>query len=76
MLTSLLQASTSTKPTNIFDGILAIAPTSSQTLDELQRYLAMDVEDVMDALKWWHERRASFPCLSRMARDYLSIPGE
>ena len=25
---------------------------------------------------WWYERRGAFPRLSRMARDYLSIPGE
>jgi hypothetical protein len=25
---------------------------------------------------WWHEKRATYPCLSRMARDYLSIPGK
>jgi len=44
------------------------------SLDELQRYLAADVEDVTDALMWWHERRKVFPRLSRMACDYLSIP--
>jgi hypothetical protein len=38
--------------------------------------LATDVDDVKDGLAWWYERRAMFPCLSRMARDYLSIPGE
>jgi len=76
MPTSLLQASALTKPKNIFNGILSIAPTSSHMLDELQHYLALDVEDVTDALKWWYERRGLFPCLSRMARDYLSIPSE
>ena len=76
MPTSLLQASALTKPKNIFDGILRIAPTSLHMLDKLQHYLASDVEDVTDALKWWYERCGSFPCLSRMARNYLSIPGE
>ena len=44
--------------------------------DELECYLATAVEDVKDALKWWFDRRASFPRLSHMARDYLSIPGK
>ena len=52
----------------------AAPPPSS--LDELQRYLIADIEDVTDALMWWHERRKVFPRLSRMACDYLSIPGE
>jgi len=52
-----------------------IAPPSSMD-DELQRYLAADVEDVTDGLIWWYERRAMFPRLSHMARNYLSIPGE
>jgi hypothetical protein len=25
---------------------------------------------------WWVEKKALYPCLSRMARDYLCIPGE
>jgi len=76
MPTSLLQASALTKPKNIFDGILSIAPTSLHTLDKLQHYLASDIEDMMDALKWWYEGRGLFPYLSRMAHDYLSIPSE
>ena len=63
------------EPTNMFDTINDITPPPS-TSDELQRYLASDVEDVKDALKWWHERCKTFPELSRMACDYLSIPGE
>ena len=69
-----IQTAVSTEPTNIFDSIMDISPTS--ITDELHRYLAADVEDVKDGLMWWYERRMSFPCLSRMARDYLSIPGE
>ena len=72
----MLQASASTRSQNIFDSIFDTTPTSPNTLDELQCYLAVDVKDVKDALMWWHERRGSFPGLSRMARDYLSIPGE
>jgi len=52
-----------------------VTPTSSLD-DELQRYLAVDVEDVKDGLVWWYDKRATFPRLSRMACDYLSIPGE
>ena len=61
----------------MFDHILDIPPPTSNTpSDELQRYLTADTEDVVDGLMWWHERCAMFPHLSRMARDYLSIPGE
>jgi len=61
---------------NIFDNLpdLALAPSFER--DELDRYLSVEVEDVKDGLIWWYERRASFPCLSHMARDYLSIPGK
>ena len=65
----------SDKSLNIFDNLPDLAPALSDLLDELDCYLATDVEDVRDALMWWYERRATFPRLSRMARDYLSIPG-
>jgi hypothetical protein len=45
-------------------------------LDEVSRYLSTDPEQVRDVLLWWHERKSVYPCLSRMALDYLSIPGE
>jgi hAT family C-terminal dimerisation region len=35
----------------------------------------MDPEPVTDGLQWWSERKDLYPCLSRMALDYLSIPG-
>lgn len=36
----------------------------------------MDVEHVVDPIAWWYERRDTYPHLSRMALDYLTIPGE
>lgn len=62
----------------MFDSIMDTTPTTPtpSSLDELQSYLATDVEDVKDGLLWWYERRRIFPELSRMACDYLSIPGE
>ena len=56
---------------NMFDSIMDAAPTPS-TSDELQQYLASDVENVKDGLLWWHERYQVFPRLSYMACDYLS----
>ncbi len=42
--------------------------------NELDRYLAADRQLVKDPLKWWHKHQDVYPILSRMARDYLSIP--
>jgi hypothetical protein len=45
--------------------------------DEIFRYLAEDVISIkpQDMLAWWASKKAVYPCLSRMALDYLSIPG-
>lgn len=45
--------------------------------DELARYLSTPPEPTKpkDTLAWWHAHRKLYPCLSRMALDYLSIPG-
>ncbi len=64
------------KANNFFDNLLDIVTSSQDDHDELDRYLATDVEDVKDSLMWWYERHATFPCLSHMARDYLSILGK
>jgi hypothetical protein len=37
--------------------------------------LSIDPEQVKDILQWWTERKLTYPCLLRMALDYLSIPG-
>ena len=47
----------------------------SRFRDEIDRYLAMDTEAVADPLLWWFEHRSMYPALSRMALDYLTIPG-
>ena len=44
---------------------------------ELDQYLKTKrVKDVEDPLKWWFDNHGSYPRLSRMARDFLMIPGE
>lgn len=58
---------------NIFDNLPALA--QAEQLDELERYLLTGPEQVDNVIKWWTERHAEYPCLSRMALDYLSIPG-
>jgi hypothetical protein len=61
---------------NIFDNLLSLAPPKTADLrDELDRYLATDPEQVTDVLQWWSDRLSAFPHLSRMALNYLTIPG-
>jgi hypothetical protein len=55
----------------------ALAPPKSSDLgNELERYLSTDIEDVRDAVAWWHAHKVTYPHLSRMALDYLTIPGK
>ena len=63
---------------NMFDNLPSLAaPVDYMTSDdELTRYLAEETQpSVMDPLKWWTKKSHIYPCLSQMARNYLSIPG-
>jgi hypothetical protein len=42
---------------------------------ELDDYLSQPIEKVRDPIAWWWDHRHIFPKLSKMAFDYLSIPG-
>lgn len=50
--------------------------SSEDKTDEYDRYLQAPVEIVEDVLRWWYEHRDLYPRLSRMALDYLTIPGK
>jgi hypothetical protein len=61
----------------MFDDLPTLAAPKASTLrDELQCFLNSDPEFVQDVLLWWFEHRHVYPRLSRMAMDYLTIPGE
>ena len=62
---------------NIFDSLPALHTHSCPIArDEIDHYLATPIDGkVTDAMRWWHDRQTQFPRLSRMALDYLSIPG-
>ena len=62
---------------NIFDALPALSgPTKAAMADELTHYLSAPVERTLNPLLWWFEMKAIYPRLSRMARDYLCIPGK
>ena len=61
---------------NMFDNLLHANSTEPVQQDEVQQYLEAKTEVVDDPIKWWQARRDIYPCLSRMALDYLIIPGE
>ena len=57
------------------------SPSSSSNeeefADKLDRYISSGrIKGVKDPIRWWHENQASYPRLSRMAKDYLTIPGQ
>lgn len=65
------------KSDNIFDNLpLLSAPKKAELEDELTRYLSTPTVATKDPMLWWVEQKHMFPCLSRMALSYLSIPGK
>lgn len=65
---------------NIFDDMMAPSVSepdqTAHSHSEAERYLSQPTEYTADPLGWWHERRATYPRLSRMALNFLTIPGE
>jgi hAT family C-terminal dimerisation region len=54
----------------------ALSAVSKAALDdEITRYLSAPLERTLNPLLWWTEKKTVYPRLSRMALDYLSIPG-
>ena len=51
-------------------------PTSEPAvLNEAEKYLALQpASHDSDLLQWWAEHKSDFPHLSRMARQFLSVP--
>jgi hypothetical protein len=48
---------------------------STPAAGELDTYLNTDIENVEDALAWWKWQHSTYPHLSHMALDFLTIPG-
>lgn len=49
-------------------------PRESDLGSELQAYYRLKPQPDCDPVKWWADRRAEFPRLSRFALDLLAIP--
>ena len=45
----------------------------SNVSDELDRYLALQVDENVKPLRWWKAHEHEFPALAKISRDYLSI---
>ena len=56
--------------------LLDIPMDDVEVANELDEYLMRPLEKVRDPISWWWDHRASYPKLSKMAFDYLSIPRE
>jgi len=56
--------------------LLDIPMDDLKEADELDDYLAAPLEKVRDPLQWWWDHRTSYPTLSKMVFDFLSVPCE
>ena len=77
-----LSSSTTTNTTRQFFTQLLRNPTTSQiasaplpppSVSELDRYLALPIDDETEPLLWWQAHAKEYPVVSNMARDYLTI---
>lgn len=75
-----LKGDDSDEDDNIFKNLTRFVPSGSPVAapDELAMYLGSPPEQPEggNALQWWHRQRTTYPRLSLMALDYLSIPCE
>jgi hypothetical protein len=65
-----------TKPQhqNIFDSLATFAPPKPADLSsEIDCYLKTDIKNVTDPVQWWYDHRTTYPRLSQMALNYLTI---
>lgn len=72
-------AKSGSRTSSIFDILISDDEdgTLNQDQDELDRYLKTDVDcEVGDPLLWWVEHKHVYPRLSRMALDFLTVPGK
>ena len=56
-----------------FSSETPIHQENKELSDELEKYLALPLEDQVDPLLWWQVKQREYPKLSLIARDYLSI---
>lgn len=57
-------------------GNICVGNLLPDQLSEMDKYLRADIVKVANPLKWWTDNVHVYPQLSRMALDYLSIPGK
>jgi hypothetical protein len=71
-------SSSTTNVTRQFFAQLRRNPTtpqvaSSSLVSELDRYLALQIDEETEPLLWWRAHTKEYPIISNMARDYLTI---
>jgi hypothetical protein len=57
-----------------YGGVVKRRCVEKEKESELGAYLAGGVAAHEDILEWWKRHADAYPCLARIARDYLAIP--
>ena len=76
--TSLLHSSLNLSRDTSATALLHAATSTASNASELVSYLDCDtvsqLDDSFDILRWWHEHKLTYPVLSIMAKDVLTVP--
>ncbi len=66
------------KDRNQFDDLPVFRRRAARTTgpdNEIKRYINSPTVVTKDPIQWWWDHRREYPRLSRMALNYLTIPG-
>ena len=76
--TSLLHSTLNLSRDTSATALLHAATSTASNASELVSYLDCDtvsqLDDSFDILRWWHEHKLTYPVLSIMAKDVLTVP--
>ena len=74
ILHSTLNLSRDTSATALLHAATSTASNASELVSYLDCDTVSQLDDSFDILRWWHEHKLTYPVLSIMAKDVLTVP--
>ncbi|CAN6242257.1 unnamed protein product [Urochloa humidicola] len=72
--TASLNMSRDTSATSLLNAVRSSAPNASELVSYLDCDTINHLTDDFNILNWWHQHKLTYPVLSIMAKDFLTVP--